>query len=135
MLNKIILIGRLTQDPELRYTPAEGIAVATFSIAVERGYKNQQGEKEVDFIRIVAWRKLAETAANNLNKGRLVAVDGRLQIRKYEDREGIKRTIAEVVANGVYFLDWPKDKNGQQGGQGGYSNGGKMDFVDDDVPF
>ena len=133
MLNKVILIGRLTRDPELKYTQAEGVAVTTFDLAVERGYKNQQGEKEVDFIRIVAWRKLAETAANNLGKGRLVAVDGRLQIRRYEDREGIKRTIAEIVANGITFLDWPKEGNGQQGG----GQGGDPDYGinDDDVPF
>jgi len=109
MLNKIVLIGRLTKDPELRYT-AGGVAVATFTLAVDRSYTNQQGEKETDFIRIVTWRKLAETCANHLGKGRLVAVEGRLQIRNYDDQNGQKRLAAEVVADNVRFLDWPKDK-------------------------
>ena len=91
MLNKIILIGRLTQDPELRYTP-NGNAVANFSLAVERSYTNRQGERDVDFIDIVVWRKQAETCANHLGKGRLVAVEGRLQIRSYETDEG-QRTL------------------------------------------
>jgi len=109
MLNKVILIGRLTFDPELRYTPAEGVAVTTFNIAVDRPYLNQKGEREADFIRIVVWRKLAETCANYLSKGRMVAVDGRLQIRSYEDKDGNKRTAAEVIANNVTFLDSRKN--------------------------
>lgn len=110
MLNKIILIGRLTRDPELRYS-ANGVGVATFTLAVDRPYQNQQGQREADFIRIVAWRKLAEVCANNLQKGRLVAVEGRLQIRNYDDKDGNKRQIAEVVAENVRFLDWPKEQN------------------------
>ena len=109
MLNKVILIGRLVRDPELRYTPAEGVAVTNFTLAVDRPFTNQRGERETDFIKIVAWRKLAETCANNLSKGRLVAVDGHLQIRSYEDREGIKRIAADVVARDVRFLDSRKD--------------------------
>ncbi len=108
MLNRIVLIGRLTRDPELRYTP-NGIAVANFSLAVDRSYTNQQGERETDFINIVVWRKLAETCANYLGKGRLVAVDGSLQVRSYETQEGQRRTVAEVVAENVRFLDKPKD--------------------------
>ncbi len=108
MLNKVILIGRLTRDPELRYTQ-NGVAVASFGLAVERPFSNQEGEREVDFINIVVWRKLAETCANNIGKGRLVAVDGRLQVRSYEDKEGQKRTASEVVANSVRFLDWPSE--------------------------
>ena len=108
MLNKIILIGRLVQDPELRYTPG-GVAVANFTLAVDRPFVNQKGERETDFIRVVTWRKLAETCAGNLTKGRLVAVEGRLQIRSYDDREGIRRTAAEVVAGSVSFLDSRKD--------------------------
>ena len=84
MLNKIIVIGRLTRDPELRYT-GSGTAVCNFSLAVEREYKNKDGDKDVDFIDIVVWRKQAETVADHLNKGRLVAVEGRLQIRNWED--------------------------------------------------
>lgn len=109
MLNHVILIGRLTRDPELRYT-ASGTAVANFSLAVERSFTNREGEREVDFINIVTWRKLAENCANHLGKGRLVAVDGRLQIRDYEDNQGQKRKATEVVAQDVRFLDWPDDK-------------------------
>lgn len=108
MLNRIILIGRLTRDPELRFTPANGVPVAQFTIAVDRPFVNQKGEREADFIRIVTWRKLAETCANNLTKGRLVAVDGRLQIRSYEGQDGQRRYVTEVVADTVRFLDKPK---------------------------
>lgn len=115
MLNRIILIGRLTRDPELRYTPS-GAAVASFTLAVDRRFANAQGEREADFIRIVAWRKLAEICSNQLNKGRLVAVDGRLQVRSYDGQDGQRRTISEVVAEDVRFLDWPGGKEGGQGG-------------------
>jgi len=110
MLNMVVLIGRLAQDPELRYTSGEGTAVVTFNLAVERPFSNQKEEKEVDFIRIVAWEKLAENVANYLKKGSMAAVEGRLQLRSYEDKEGIKRTIAEVVARSVqFFPDGKKD--------------------------
>ncbi|HHY70881.1 MAG TPA: single-stranded DNA-binding protein, partial [Thermoanaerobacterales bacterium] len=97
MLNRIILIGRLTRDPEQRFTPANGVPVTNFTIAVDRPFVNQKGEREADFIRIVTWRKLAETCANHLSKGRLVAVDGRLQIRSYEGQDGQRRYMTEVV--------------------------------------
>lgn len=122
MLNRIILIGRLTRDPELRYTPA-GKAVANFTLAVDRGRKDAQGNKETDFIDIIVWEKQAETVSQHLNKGRLVAVEGRLQIRSYEDQKGNKRKAAEVVASSVQFLDSKKDA----------STGTTVD--DDDVPF
>ena len=109
MLNKIILIGRLTRDPEMKYL-ANGTPVVNFSVAVDRPFTNAQGNKETDFIDIVAWRKLAETVANHLTKGRLIAVEGRLQIRSYETQDGAKRKVAEVVADSVQFLDFPKDK-------------------------
>ncbi len=111
-MNHVILIGRLTRDPELRYTP-NGVAVATFTLAVDRQFTNQAGEKETDFIPIITWQKLAESCANHLNKGRLVAVDGRLQIRSYETQEGQKRRVAEVVAGSVQFLDWGKEKKAE----------------------
>ncbi|MGI6129098.1 MAG: single-stranded DNA-binding protein [bacterium] len=133
MLNKIILIGRLTRDPELRYT-ASGIPVAHFSLAVDRPFTNQQGERETDFIDIVVWRKLAEVCTNNLGKGRLVAVEGRLQIRSYETQDGQKRRVAEVVAENVRFLDWPKDRSGTSGSSGD-SFGTEVAFNPDDVPF
>lgn len=103
-MNHIVLIGRLTRDPELRYTP-NGVAVANFDLAVDRSTTNQQGERETDFIRIVAWQKQAELCANYLKKGRLVGVEGRLQIRNYETQDGQKRRVAEVIASFVQFLD------------------------------
>ena len=111
LLNKVILIGRLTREPELRYT-GSGVPVANFSLAVDRPYANQQGERETDFIRVVVWRKLAEVCAKNLGKGRLVAVEGRLQISSYEAQDGSKRQATDVIAENVRFLDWPKDKLG-----------------------
>ncbi|HUW63124.1 MAG TPA: single-stranded DNA-binding protein [Spirochaetia bacterium] len=113
MLNKVILIGRLTRDPELRYTQS-GVAVANMTVAVDRNFSNRQGEKETDFIDVVVWRKLAETVANHLQKGRLVAVEGSLQIEKWE-KDGVKHRNAKVVADGVNFLDRAKaDGNGSQ---------------------
>lgn len=140
MLNRVVLIGRLTKDPELRYTTS-GVAVATFSIAVDRPFVGQNGERETDFFDIVIWRKLAETCANHLGKGRLVAVDGRLQARSYDDNNGVRRKVVEVVAENVRFLDWPKEGTGQQtGGNANASRGGDFEyqgnFGDDiDVPF
>jgi single-strand DNA-binding protein len=108
MMNHIVLIGRLTRDPELRYTP-NGVAVTNFDLAVDRPTTNQAGEREADFIRIIAWQKTAELCANYLKKGRLVAVEGRLQIRSYEAQDGQKRRVAEVVSNQVQFLDRARD--------------------------
>ncbi|NLN18606.1 MAG: single-stranded DNA-binding protein [Firmicutes bacterium] len=112
MLNRIVLIGRLVSDPQMRYT-SSGIPVANMRIAVDRPYTNQQGQRETDFIDIVCWRGLAETVANNLHKGRLIAVDGRLQIRQYE-WEGQRRQAAEVYADTVRFLDSKRDFAGSQ---------------------
>jgi len=114
MLNKVILIGRLATDPELKYT-ASGVAVTSFRIAVDRpfGGRNAEGEKETDFIDIVAWKQSAEFAANYLNKGRLIAVDGRLQIRNWVAQDGTKRRSAEVVANDLRSLERPRDPNAQ----------------------
>jgi len=104
MLNRVVLIGHLTKDPELR-TTSNGISVTSFTIAVDRNFNNQQGEKEADFIPVVAWRKLADTCAKYLAKGRLVAVSGRMQVRSYEGKDGLKRYITEVVADEVQFLE------------------------------
>lgn len=131
MLNKVILIGRLTRDPEVRYTQS-GKAVTTFDIAVDRSVANAQGQRETDFIPIVTWGKLAETCGNYLNKGRLVAVDGRLQIRSYETQEGQKRRVAEVVAESVRFLDRGKEPGNVAAAGTGVS--GDV-FPDDDIPF
>ncbi|MDR5695965.1 MAG: single-stranded DNA-binding protein [Armatimonadota bacterium] len=104
MLNRVILIGRLVRDPELRYVPS-GQPVASFTLAVDRPFTSQQGEQQTDFIDIVAWRRLAEQVTQYLGKGRLVAVEGRLQIRSYETADGQKRKVAEVVATNIRFLD------------------------------
>ncbi len=103
-MNKVILIGRLTRDPELRYT-SSNIPVATFSLAVDRTFTGQNGERETDFINIVVWRKQAENCKNYINQGSQVAVEGRIQTRNYEDQNGQKRYVTEVVADNVQFLD------------------------------
>lgn len=110
-MNRIVLIGRLTRDPELRYT-ASGQAVVSFGLAVDRDYKNAQGERETDFVNIVAWRQKAEFAANYLQKGRLIALEGRLQIRSYTTQDGQKRTVAEVVADNLQPLERAKETTG-----------------------
>ncbi|EAC4455687.1 single-stranded DNA-binding protein [Listeria monocytogenes] len=109
MMNRVVLVGRLTKDPDLRYTPA-GAAVATFTLAVNRPFKNGQGEQEADFINCVVWRKPAENVANFLKKGSMAGVDGRVQTRNYEDKDGKRVFVTEVVAESVQFLE-PKNNN------------------------
>lgn len=108
-VNRFVGVGRLTRDPELKHTP-NGVAVASFNIAVDRQFKSANGEKETDFIPVITWRGLAETCDRCLSKGKMVAVEGRLQIRTYE-KDGQKRTVAEIVADNVQFLS-PKSENG-----------------------
>jgi len=161
LLNRVILIGRLTRDPELRYTPA-GVAVTQFTLAVDRPFTSQGGEREADFIPVVTWRQLAETCANYLRKGRLAAVEGRIQVRNYENNEGKRVYVTEVIADNVRFLESAnRDNNGGGGGQpmreepsyggGGRANnnnnsrsnnqdpfsddGKPIDISDDDLPF
>lgn len=137
MLNRIVLIGRLTADPQLRYTQS-GIAVANFTLAVDRPFTNQQGERETDFINIVVWRKQAENCANYLAKGRLAAVDGRLQIRSYDAQDGTRRWMTEVVADTVTFLDWGGDRNGagaEQSEPPPQDDFSDLDAGEDDFPF
>jgi single-strand DNA-binding protein len=161
MINRVILVGRLTKDPELRYTPS-GVAVATFTLAVNRTFTNQQGEREADFINCVVWRRPAENVANYLKKGSLAGVDGRLQTRSYEAQDGRRVYVTEVVADSVQFLE-PRSQMEQRGsstfGQGspfgsnqnqrnennqGFSpfdddpfanDGQPIDISDDDLPF
>lgn len=128
MLNRVVLIGRLTKDPELKYTPS-GVAVCSFTLAVDRTFKNSQGEREADFIPIVVYRQLAELCANYLAKGKLAAVDGRLQIRSYE-KDGQRHWVTEVIAENVRFLS-PKD-NGSAPESNSY---GHEVSLDDDIPF
>ena len=127
MLNHIVLMGRLTRDPELRRT-GSGIPVASFSLAVDRdfGSNRETGEKETDFIDIVAWRNTAEFVSRYFTKGRMAVVSGRLQIRAWTDKDGNKRRSAEVVADSVYFGDSKRDgdQGGQQSYSGGYNQGG-----------
>lgn len=127
MMNRVVLVGRLTKDPELRYTPS-GSAVATFTLAVNRSFTNQQGEREADFINCVVWRRPAENVANFLKKGSLAGVDGRMQSRSYEDQTGKRVYVTEVVAESVQFLE-PKSGSGNSGGGGGNNNyyGGGQD--------
>jgi len=140
LLNVAVLIGRLTADPELRYTP-NGIAVTNFRLAVDRPFTNREGERDTDFLDIVCWRKLAETVANNLNKGRLVAVKGMIQFREWENPEGERRSKVDINADEVRFLDWPGDRRGSQrskssddSGIGDFEDLFEEDF-EDEVPF
>ncbi|MNJ40865.1 Single-stranded DNA-binding protein ssb [compost metagenome] len=157
MLNRVILIGRLTRDPELRYTPS-GVAVTQFTIAVDRPFTSQGGEREADFIPVVTWRQLAETCANYLRKGRLTAVEGRIQVRNYENNEGKRVYVTEVIADNVRFLESSRENGGagngpreeqsfgggntsrsnnfSKGNQDPFSDDGKpIDISDDDLPF
>ena len=113
MLNKIFIMVRLTRDPELRRTQS-GTPVTSFSLAVDRDYKTQSGEKETDFIDVVAWRATAEFVAKYFTKGRMAVVEGRLQIRAWQDKEGNNRRSAEVVADNVYFGEWPGGVHGTE---------------------
>ena len=113
-MNKVVLIGRLTRDPELRYTDSN-TPVATFSLAVNRNFANQNGEREADFINIVVWRKQAENVKNFLSQGSQVAVEGRIQTRTYDDQNGQKRYITEVVADNVEFLGSKNSSNSNNG--------------------
>ena len=122
MLNKIFIMGRLTRDPELRRTQS-GTPVTSFSLAVDRDYKTQSGEKETDFIDVVAWRATAEFVAKYFTKGRMAVVEGRLQIRAWQDKDGNNRRSAEVVADNVYFGDSRRDSDSGSGNYGGGNSG------------
>ena len=124
MLNHITIMGRLTRDPELRRT-GSGVAVASFSVAVDRDFgRNENGEKETDFIDCVAWRNTAEFVSKYATKGRMVVVSGRLQIRSWTDKDGNKRRTAEVVADNVYFGDSRRDNDNGGNAYGGNTYGG-----------
>src|SRR5688572_17181572 len=108
MFNKVILVGRMANDPELKYTPS-GVAVSTFRVAVNRPFQNAQGTREADFLDVVAWRQQAEFAANYLGKGRLVLVEGRIQVRSYDTQDGQRRRVWEIVSENLRGLDRPKE--------------------------
>lgn len=111
MLNHIVVMGRLTRDPELRKTAA-GVSVTSFSVAVDRDFSQQDGQKETDFLDVVAWRNTAEFAAKYFLKGRMAVISGRLQIRNWEDKDGNKRRTAEILAENIYFGDSKKEDDG-----------------------
>jgi single-strand DNA-binding protein len=134
MLNKCVLIGRLTKDCELRYTP-NGKAVATFTLAVDRP-RRADSEKETDFIPVVAWGKTAENCANYIGKGSLAAVDGRIQVRSYEAKDGGKRWVTEIICDSVQFLDRRGQQEQEQQQQGQVVQmGQEVEFSEDDIPF
>jgi len=165
MLNRVVLVGRLTRDPDLRYTPS-GVAVANFTVAANRPFRNQQGEQEADFINCVAWRKPAENLATYMKKGSMIGVDGRIQTRSYENQEGRMVYVTEVLAENIQFLesrnatqqrsgsDYSRNEQYQHQSQGqvgqGQSQGAQpsnqpsspfqndgeqIDISDDDLPF
>ncbi|EHJ08400.1 single-stranded DNA-binding protein [Staphylococcus simiae] len=147
MLNRVVLVGRLTKDPEFRTTP-NGVSIATFTLAVNRTFTNAQGEREADFINCVVFKKQADNVNNYLSKGSLAGVDGRLQSRSYENQEGRRVFVTEVVCDSVQFLE-PKNsnqsnnqqQNGQtQSGNNPFNNGmqnasGPIDIYSEDLPF
>ena len=146
MINRTILVGRLTKDPEFRTTPS-GVNVANFTLAVNRTFTNSQGEREADFINVVVFRKQAENVNNYLSKGQLAGVDGRLQSRSYENQEGKRVFVTEVVADSVQFLEHKSQTNNQSQQQKGqtksqkqsndnpFNGNGPVDITDDDLPF
>lgn len=136
-MNKVVLIGRLARDPEQSYTTS-GIARTKFTLAVERNYTGQDGKRQADFIDVVVWRALAENCNKYLRKGLMTAVSGRLEIRSYDGQDGQKRRIAEVVADEVRFLEWPKDggqAHAQTDGVAAMFDGREVDLIDDSLPF
>ena len=128
-MNKVFLIGRLTRDPELRYT-SSNLPVATFSLAVNRNFTSQSGEREADFINIVVWRKQAENVKNYLTQGSQVAIDGRIQTRTYDGEDGKKRYITEVIADNVQFLDSKGSRENVVSSNNNYNDVTPSDFSD-----
>ena len=142
MLNNVSLVGRLTKDVDLRYTPSN-VAVATFTLAVNRTFKNENGEREADFINCVMWRQQAENLANWAKKGALIGITGRIQTRSYDNQQGQRVYVTEVVAETFQLLE-SKGQQGNQQGQRGQEQqqapdfsrqGAPMDISDDDLPF
>ncbi|MDP4144115.1 MAG: single-stranded DNA-binding protein [Bacillota bacterium] len=143
-MNKVVLIGRLTKDPELKFTPGNGTAVASFTIAVDRRF-SKDSQKEADFIPIVVWGKQAESTANYMSKGKLIGISGRIQTRSYDAKDGTKRYVTEVIAEEVQFLEWggannrSADNFGGNSAPGGFGDQGYGEDItpidDGDIPF
>jgi single-strand DNA-binding protein len=156
MMNRVVLVGRLTKEVDLKYTP-NGVPVARFTLAVNRTFSNQNGEREADFINVLVWRRAAENCANFLKKGSLTGVDGRIQTSSFEGQDGKRVFMTEVVAESVQFLE-PKNASGGAGNNSGgrtnenqtsggnnqnypridedpFAGGGQIDIADEDLPF
>lgn len=136
MINRVVLVGRLTKDPELRTTP-EGVSVTSFTLAVNRAFANAQGEKEADFINVVAWRKQAEVITTYLRRGSLAGVEGRIQTRNYEDKDGKRVYVTEVALENVHFLEsrnnvQKEEQSGNSASDGDWQINGTFE---DDLPF
>lgn len=143
MINRVILVGRLTKDPEYRQTQS-GVSTATFTLAVNRTFKNKNGEREADFINVVVFRQQAENVSKYLSKGSLAGVDGRIQSRSYDNKEGRRVFVTEVVADNVQFMDskgsnQQNNQSQQQGqvpaGNNPFANDNNANISDDDLPF
>ncbi|NFR85695.1 single-stranded DNA-binding protein [Clostridium botulinum] len=137
-MNKVVLIGRLTKDPELKFTPGAGTAVTTLTLAVDK-YNSKTGQREADFVPVVIWGKQAESTANYMVKGSQMAISGRIQTRNYEAKDGTKRYVTEVVATEVQFLSKSNDSNSGNSSSSPFDNGNfdeDINPVDDgDCPF
>ena len=132
MINNVVLVGRMTRDAELRYTTSNQ-AVATFTLAVNRNFKNQDGEREADFINVVIWRQQAENLANWVKKGALIGVTGRIQTRSYKNQQGQRVYVTEVVAESFQLLESRGQQSNSQ--DSSFGNSSSMDIQDEDLPF
>lgn len=132
MINNVVLVGRMTRDAELRYTPSDQ-AVATFALAVNRNFKNQDGEREADFVKCVIWRQQAENLANWVKKGALIGVTGRIQTRSYKNQQGQRVYVTEVVAESFQLLESRGQQSNSQ--DSSFGNSSSMDIQDEDLPF
>lgn len=133
-MNKIILMGRLVRDPEVRYTQT-GKVVCQFTLAVDRPFSNQEGQREADFIPVIVWGKQAELCGNSLTKGQRALVEGRLQIRSYDTKDGSKRWVTEVIANNFEFIERRGDFGGNGGAPAGNASRSDMESFGSPVPF
>lgn len=133
-MNKVVLLGRLTKDPDVKYTQT-GKVVTQFTLAVDRPFKDAGGNKEADFIPVVVWGKAAELVGNSCQKGHRLLVEGRLQIRSYDAKDGTKRWVTEVIANSVEFIERKADAAASAGDKGGFESFGHAVPFDEDIPF
>ena len=134
MMNVVCIMGRIATDIELRHTQ-NGVATSTFRVAVDRDFKDKDGNKKTDFLNVVCWRGTAEFISKYMGKGRLVGVTGRLQVREYTDKDGNKRTVTEIVADNVYFGDSKREEKSLAETDPYYMGPGSYDADEDDIPF